>query len=405
MENMWFTDYADRVVIAGWGTTDTFKQSPHLQRTDLLLRDPKRCFAATGGAYPQLDGWGDQLLCVGGILDGKWNPIAGEGDSGGPAICRGPDGTAIHCGVTSFGQAAEPCQAQQNEATCTPSVYARVSFFRDWIEEKAGGQDESTFFKASLYGEHVPTGKYEHQVHITSDEGKSCGGTLIAPDIVVTAAMCVANDNSEPWSGLQVHYGEKDLTQMPTKTFNAQNVTILDGFKRIGKPVNLKSQGNRIRVTDNSYEKNLALIKLDGNATISPINLARLPEKGEVFVEGKELALPRNMDFHRKMMLNEFKILDKRICQNRMARLLQEDEKMGGVSTVVSEDILCGVEKFSGGSRCDRELGGGLICKGKNGKDVLCGVQVFRLCEMSVANAFMDISKQVDWIRSNSQIM
>jgi len=69
-----------------------------------------------------------------------------------------------------------------------------------------------------------------------------------------------------------------------------------------------------------------------------------------------------------------------------------------GVNIQVSKNILCGVERYSGGSTCDRELGGGLICPGKNGRDILCGVQMYRLCEWSVPNGFVDVSQYTDWI-------
>lgn len=61
-----------------------------------------------------------------------------------------------------------------------------------------------------------------------------------------------------------------------------------------------------------------------------------------------------------KLLLRDYHILDNEECRKRMERVA-----MGGR---VSGYILCGVETFSGGSFCDRELGGGLICKAKEGE-------------------------------------
>lgn len=89
-----------------------------------------------------------------------------------------------------------------------------------------------------------------------------------------------------------------------------------------------------------------------------------------------------------KLLLRDYHILDNEECRKRMERVA-----MGGRDARVSGYILCGVETYSGGSFCDRELGGGLICKAKDGgKEVFRGVQILRLCEWSLPNVFMDMS-------------
>src|SRR5687768_2152755 len=134
--------YADQAVIAGWGKTETMSGSAHLQKANFILRDPENCFGVYNSSkfgihyaryHTKYEEYKDQLLCVGGILEGKWSPIAGRGDSGGPAVCRGSDGRALLCGVTSFGSGEEDCLKKKDEEGCTPSIYARVSYFNDWI--------------------------------------------------------------------------------------------------------------------------------------------------------------------------------------------------------------------------------------------------------------------------------
>lgn len=63
----------------------------------------------------------DQHICT----SGAGGRGACNGDSGGPLVVSG-----VEIGVVSFG--ASQCQAGH------PSVYARVSFFRSWIETNSG---------------------------------------------------------------------------------------------------------------------------------------------------------------------------------------------------------------------------------------------------------------------------
>lgn len=400
--------YADQAFITGWGSTDTLQQSQHLQKSNIILRDPNNCFSRSQANTPYFnyEQDQDQLLCVGGILNGKWSTTAGEGDSGGPAICRGPKGIAVHCGVTSFSVGQDHnCLEFNNEEHCTPSIYAKVGQFREFIEGIAGKQDPKTFYKPYLYGAPVKKGESDHQVHITSQGGKPCGGTLVSDNMVVTAATCIMTPGRQTtYPGVQVHYGVKDLMNgQGGQTFDIETATHLYGFKMVGDKVDVRKQGNRISMTDNYYKNNLAIIKLKGRVPISPGKIPRLPEGNEVYENGRELAFPRDTKKGGEMRARDFKILEKEECQRRMTRLAKGQTQMGGVSMKVKGDVLCGVEKFSGGSLCDRELGGGLICKGRDGKDVLCGVQVFRLCEWAIPNIFVDMSEQGDWVKETME--
>lgn len=72
-------EYADHAVIVGWGTTDTQALSIHLQKANFILRSDKPCFQKNMqegkyGVWFQMHDKPDQLLCVGGIMEGKWSP-------------------------------------------------------------------------------------------------------------------------------------------------------------------------------------------------------------------------------------------------------------------------------------------------------------------------------------------
>lgn len=275
-------------------------------------------------------------------------------------------------------------------------MYAEVAFFHDWIKKHAGNQDPATLYQPHLYGQVVQNGMFDHQVHITSDDGKPCGGTLIAPDAVITAAQCIMEDDGEGRRNVQVTAGIRDLNG-EGQTFDVKGAVVLPGFKREGKRIDPKEQRSRVIMTDNFHKNDLALLKLDGAVDIDPAGLPEIPsgEEGGTSRTAIEIAFPRNATVSRSssLMQREFHLLDKSECQVRMNRM-----KRGGLNVTVDENVLCGVEKFSGGSQCDRELGGGLICQGANGKEILCGVQIFRLCEWSIPNGFMHMSLYRDWV-------
>ncbi|CAL8140147.1 unnamed protein product [Orchesella dallaii] len=393
--------YADTAVIVGWGITDTLQISENLLKANAIIRSDKACFilndVEAGPHFFQFNRT-EQLICVGGILDGKWSNTAGEGDSGGPAICRDANGFAVLCGITSYGGSDQNCSKYNNELHCPPSVYVEVDHFRDFINQTAGDQDESTFHKVHLYGEVVNGPKYEHQVHITSKTGKSCGGTLITPDTVITAGQCVAvgDGSGKTHPEVQVWSGVQDISPGSGKLHAVKSIVLAEGFNRSGEEIDIGIQGNRIRMTDQYHNNDLAVIKLKEPVLISLTNLPRLPEEDEVATDsGLEYAFPRNTSRGGELRQREFKILDKDDCQRRMDRL--ENVKL---NVTVDKELLCGVEKFSGGSQCDRELGGGLICEGKNGTDILCGIQVFRLCEWAIPNGFLDIAQFSRWIKA-----
>jgi secreted trypsin-like serine protease len=337
---------------------------------------------------------------VGGVFEGKYSPTAGGGDSGGPAICRGPNGRALLCGVTSFGGDDELCKAYTDEETCTPSTYVEVAHFHDWIQKTAGDQDPKTFYQPYLYGRTIQLSQHEHQVHITSKNGNSCGGTLIAPDVVITAAQCVSqggnkNSSGENFSNLTVTFGLDEVTGKG-QPFQVKGVAVLPGFRLDSDLVTASKVENRVIVSDNYYKNDLAVIKLAGGVS-SNVTFPKLPKQGYQPRQGYEFAFPRNTTYSAQISQRLFRFLNREECQRRMDRMSRI-----GFNFQIEKELLCGVETYSGGSTCDRELGGGVLCKGEGEGgvyDTLCGVQIFRLCEFSIPNGFINVALNSDWIQ------
>ncbi|CAH1775956.1 unnamed protein product [Owenia fusiformis] len=104
--------------ISGWGSTQGGNDNSVLQELQIPVRTNSECANSWGANY--ID---DFHICIGNGDIGACN-----GDSGGPLQCN-INGEWVLAGATSWGYSG-----------CTtrgyPNVYARISFFLDWIENK-----------------------------------------------------------------------------------------------------------------------------------------------------------------------------------------------------------------------------------------------------------------------------
>lgn len=98
---------------AGWGSPD------ELQVVSIPIIEQETCV----NIYQDIGLVYDGEICAGGPDQGACN-----GDSGGPLVCENGDGDLVLHGIVSWGM--RPCAQEQY-----PSVFTRVSYFRDWIEE------------------------------------------------------------------------------------------------------------------------------------------------------------------------------------------------------------------------------------------------------------------------------
>jgi V8-like Glu-specific endopeptidase len=124
----------DQVTIAGWGIDDrATEHAPNqLQAGTVPVAEAKRCKEGTRRFYPFFDA-GHQVC----TLDvPHFDTTTCHGDSGGPAIATGPDGSPVEIGITSLG-----------DGTCnptSPAVFTRVDQIQPWVQSwidatEAGG--------------------------------------------------------------------------------------------------------------------------------------------------------------------------------------------------------------------------------------------------------------------------
>jgi trypsin len=106
--------------LAGWGALTEGGSSPttvYKVSVPLVPNDQCKAMYEDGSSY-SID---DSMICA-----GEAGKDSCQGDSGGPMLCDS-EGTQVHCGVVSWGIGC----AREG----FPGVYARTSFFLDWIAE------------------------------------------------------------------------------------------------------------------------------------------------------------------------------------------------------------------------------------------------------------------------------
>jgi secreted trypsin-like serine protease len=64
------------------------------------------------------------------------------------------------------------------------------SFLLDWQKAHIFAHSQDDPDKRIVGGENAMAGRFPYFVHLFSEAG-SCGGSLIAPDVMLTAAQCM----------------------------------------------------------------------------------------------------------------------------------------------------------------------------------------------------------------------
>lgn len=321
------------------------------------------------------------LLCVGGGDDSSGYS---RGDSGGPAICEGADGTPVLCGISSYGR---------NEFRGEwPATYVNVAHYVDWIHSHTGRarQPDDTLVNEVIDGEPISSpDEAPFFVRIRNKKtNKTCGGALINSKTVISSVSCVPLDVRT--DDLVVTSGEFSVDQRGTD-HEVDGVATRETYKNY----QARSQNRRRGEASNTPaatlkgdfpQLNLAVLKLYRPLRqIKPIDLIK-PRMERMIVyeygwrtDGRDKTI--NKWAYREVHLDE--------CR----------AKFGAAGIQVDEHHLCATEMYSGGERCNKELGNPLVCEDQHKRKYLCGVTSIRDCSFAFPTVFTNVVENLDWIQ------
>ncbi|XP_077653386.1 ovochymase-2-like [Urocitellus parryii] len=261
---------------------------------------------------------------------------------------------------------------------------------------KIGPQNYFNIFSRIVGGSQVKKGSYPWQVSLKQRQKHICGGTIISPQWVITAAHCVANRNFA--STLNVTAGEHDLSQEEPReqTLTIETIIVHPRFT-IKKPM----------------DYDIAILRMAGTFQFGQlVGPVCLPEPGERFEAGFICTtagwgrLTEDGILSQVLQEVNLPILSKKEC---VAALLTLKKPFNG------KTFLCTGSPDGGRDACKGDSGGSLMCRNKKGAWTLAGVTSWGLgCGRSWRNngqkdeqgspgIFTDISKVLPWIREHIQ--
>ncbi|MXQ94238.1 hypothetical protein E5288_WYG007354 [Bos mutus] len=252
-------------------------------------------------------------------------------------------------------------------------------------------------FSRIVGGRQVAKGSYPWQVSLKQRQKHVCGGTIISPQWVITAAHCVANRNTV--STFNVTAGEYDLRYVEPgeQTLTIETIIIHPHFS-----------------TKKPMDYDIALLKMAGAFRFDQfVGPMCLPEPGERFKPG---FICTTAGWGR---LSENGI-SPQVLQEVNLPILTQDECITALLTlekpISGRTFLCTGFPDGGRDACQGDSGGSLMCRNKKGTWTMAGVTSWGLgCGRGWKNnlqkddqgspgIFTDLTKVLSWIHKHIRI-
>ncbi|KAG5669666.1 hypothetical protein PVAND_017549 [Polypedilum vanderplanki] len=366
--------------VSGFGrTSDSGSASNVLRNTTAPIMSNAQC-ALTFGPYIL-----NSNLCL--DTNGTNAGSSCSGDSGGPVTAE-IENRRVLVGVVSFGAAAG----------CTlgyPAVNTRVTSYIDWIDNIINSREppnnENSISIAFCNarnskiagGEEAEIGEFPYHVHIMSNSRffrLMCGGALIKPNWVLTAALCILEAND-----VTLYFGIVDRLSIDGFIIQVRNSDHFflhpnyDGFNQ-----------------DEPFNDNIGLIYLQGVDLLDFENVAliSLPTNyiSENFVGENAIATGFGATDDPPTSTSQYmKFVSMPIIEN--------DDCNVAYNGSVNERKIC-TDTTGGRSTCFGDFGAPLIVE-RNNEKILIGIANLKYmggCTVGQPGVFTRVTSYLDWI-------